>query len=204
KKACKKALQNQTGLTVDAKVPLLTLISRLAEQKGIDLLLANIQTWLDRGYQLAILGSGDADSEAALTSLAAANPTQMYFYQGFSEKVAREIYAAGDMFLMPSRFEPCGLGQLMAMRYGNIPIVRATGGLKDTVVDYNQDAKQGTGFHFEDATAQAFAAAVEQAVSVFKKPTTWSRIRTRALRRDSSWQASAEAYVQLYTELLDD
>jgi len=204
KKACKKALQSQTGLTVDAKVPLLTLISRLAEQKGIDLLLANIQAWLDRGYQLAILGSGDADSEIALTALAAANPTQMYFYQGFSEKVAREIYAAGDMFLMPSRFEPCGLGQLMAMRYGNVPIVRATGGLKDTVVDYNQDNKQGTGFHFEDATAQAFDVAVEQAVAVFQKSATWSRIRSRALKRDSSWQASAEAYVQLYTELLDD
>ncbi|WP_038246901.1 glycogen synthase GlgA [Ghiorsea bivora] len=204
KKACKKALQSQTGLTVDAKVPLLTLISRLAEQKGIDLLLTNIQTWLDRGYQLAILGSGDTGSEAALTALAAANPTQMYFYQGFSESVAREIYAAGDMFLMPSRFEPCGLGQLMAMRYGNIPIVRATGGLKDTVVDYNQNAKQGTGFHFEDATPQAFDVAVEQAVAVFQKPATWARIRSRALKRDSSWQASAEAYVQLYTELLDD
>jgi len=204
KKACKKALQSQTGLTVDAKVPLLTLISRLAEQKGIDLLLGNIQTWLDRGYQLAILGSGDAHSEEALSALAAANPKQMYFYQGFSEKVAREIYAAGDMFLMPSRFEPCGLGQLMAMRYGNVPIVRATGGLKDTVIDYNQHKSKSTGFHFENATLQAFDTAVEQAVAVFQKPATWSRIRSRALKRDSSWQASAEAYVQLYTELLDD
>ncbi|MDQ7002248.1 MAG: glycogen/starch synthase [Ghiorsea sp.] len=148
KKACKKALQSEVGLTVDAKVPLLTLISRFAEQKGIDLMLANIQTWLDRGYQLAILGSGDAEHEQALTKFAAAYPKQMYFYQGFSEDVARKIYAAGDMFLMPSRFEPCGLGQLMAMRYGNVPIVRATGGLEDTVVDYNQDGKQGTGFHF--------------------------------------------------------
>ena len=204
KKVCKKVFQSKVGLTVDEKVPLLTLISRLAEQKGIDLLLANIQTWLDRGYQLAILGSGDADSEEALTLLAAANSTQMYYYQGFSETVARGIYAAGDMFLMPSRFEPCGLGQLMAMRYGNVPIVRATGGLKDTVVDYNQDAKQGTGFHFEDATQQAFDVAVEQAVAVFQKPATWARIRSRALKRDSSWQASAEAYVQLYTGLLND
>ncbi|HID36807.1 MAG TPA: glycogen synthase GlgA [Ghiorsea sp.] len=204
KAKCKKALQQQTGLTVDAKVPLLTLISRLAEQKGIDLMLANIQTWLDRGYQLAILGSGDAADEQALSALAAASPTQMYFYRGFSEDLARQIYAAGDMFLMPSRFEPCGLGQLMAMRYGNVPVVRATGGLKDTVVDYNQDKKQGTGFHFEDATPQAFDAAVEQAIAVYKKPTTWSHIRTRALKRDSSWQASAEAYVKLYTGLLDD
>ncbi len=204
KAKCKKALQQQTGLKVDAKVPLLTLISRLAEQKGIDLILANIQTWLDRGYQLAILGSGDANDEQALTALAKANPTQMYFFRGFSETLARQIYAAGDMFLMPSRFEPCGLGQLMAMRYGNVPVVRATGGLKDTVTDYNQDTKQSTGFHFEDASAQAFDNAVEQAVAVYKKPSTWSRIRTRALKRDSSWQASAEAYVKLYTGLVDD
>ncbi len=204
KAKCKKALQQQTGLKTDAKAPLLTLISRLAEQKGIDLLLANINTWLNRGYQLAVLGSGDASHEQALTDLAEANPTQMYFYRGFSEGLARQIYASGDIFLMPSRFEPCGLGQLIAMRYGNVPVVRATGGLKDTVVDYNQDKKQGTGFHFEDATAEAFDVAVEQAVAVYKKPATWSRIRNRALRRDSSWQASAKAYEDIYLGLMRD
>lgn len=203
KKACKLALQKQTGLTVDAKVPLLTLISRLAEQKGIDLMIANIESWLSRGYQLAILGSGDAHNEWTLSELADKHPTQMYFFKGFNEDLARQIYAAGDMFLMPSRFEPCGLGQLMAMRYGNVPVVRATGGLKDTVTDYNQDQKLGTGFHFEDATAEAFDVAVEQAIAAFNAPNQWSRIRTRALKRDSSWQASAEAYTALYQDLLD-
>jgi len=103
---------------------------------------------------------------------------------------------------MPSRFEPCGLGQLMAMRYGNVPIVRATGGLKDTVIDYNQDEENGSGFHFEDATPEAFDIAVEQAVAVFKQADTWSEISTRGIKRDSSWQVSAEAYAKLYEALL--
>ncbi|MDX8387649.1 MAG: glycogen synthase GlgA [Ghiorsea sp.] len=203
KKACKQALQEQTGLTVDAKAPLLTLISRLAEQKGIDLMINNIEKWLSRGYQLAILGSGDTHDENVLSDLASKHPTQMYFFKGFNEDLARQIYAAGDMFLMPSRFEPCGLGQLMAMRYGNVPVVRATGGLKDTVVDFNQDQKLGTGFHFQGATALEFDIALEQAIETFNQAKTWSGIRTRALKRDSSWQASAEAYTKLYQDLLD-
>jgi len=202
KAKCKKALQMQAGLNVDAKVPLLTLISRLAEQKGIDLLIANIKTWLNRGYQLAILGSGDTENERALKSLAAQHPKQMYFFCGFDETLARQIYAAGDMFLMPSRFEPCGLGQLMAMRYGNVPIVRATGGLKDTVIDYNQSKSKSTGFHFKQANAQAFDIAVEQAISAYQTPNIWSRIRNRALKRDSSWQASAQTYADLYQALI--
>ncbi len=203
KKACKKALQQQTGLKVDAETPLLTLISRLAEQKGIDLLLANAGKWLSRGYQLAILGSGDSKDEMALSQLAAAFPQQLYFHRGFSETLARQIYAAGDIFLMPSRFEPCGLGQLMAMRYGNIPVVRATGGLKDTVIDYHQDKAHSTGFHFAAAEAEPFDDAVEQAVALFRKPATWARIRNRALKRNSSWQASAETYARLYQQVLD-
>lgn len=202
KKICKLALQTETGLKVDDKVPLLTLISRLAGQKGIDLLIGNVRAWLGRGYQLAIVGSGDAYDEQVLSELAAEFPDQMYFYKGFNETIARQVYAAGDMFLMPSRFEPCGLGQLMAMRYGNIPIVRATGGLKDTVVDFNQDPKQGTGFHFTHSNAQEFDIAVEQAIAVYKDAATWSRIRSRALKRDSSWLVSANAYAALYTRLI--
>ncbi len=202
KSKCKAALQELAGLKVDANVPLLTLISRLAEQKGIDLLLANVTTWLDRGYQLAILGSGDAHSEQALTSLANAHPEQMYFHSTFNEGLARQIYAGGDIFLMPSRFEPCGLGQLMAMRYGNIPVVRATGGLKDTVINYNTRKSEGTGFHFAEASSADFDVAVEQAIAVFQQPAIWSRMSNRALKRNSSWEASAEAYAQLYQGLI--
>lgn len=202
KQACKQALQQHTGLAVRDRVPLLTLISRLAEQKGIDLLLANAQQWLARGYQLAVLGSGDSYSESALSELAARNPTQMYFFRGFSDSLARQIYAAGDIFLMPSRFEPCGLGQLMAMRYGNVPVVRATGGLRDTVTDYAADATNATGVHFEQASAQAFDEAVGQAVALYNQPEIWANIRTNGLNRDSSWDASALAYTQLYEAML--
>ena len=116
---------------------------------------------------------------------------------------ARQIYAGGDIFLMPSRFEPCGLGQLMAMRYGNIPVVRTTGGLKDTVTDYTQDKTGATGFAFEEASPAAFRAAVAAASEVWDKPASWKRIMGNAVRRDSSWDASASTYLELYSSLKD-
>jgi starch synthase len=204
KKACKQALQQECGLDQDANAPLMTIISRLADQKGVDLLLANAEAWAESGYQLVVLGSGDPHSEHALHALAAAHPGRIYFWRGFNEALARRIYGGGDIFLMPSRFEPCGLGQLMAMRYGAVPVVRATGGLKDTVLDYAQHGSRATGIHFRDATPAAFDAAVEQAVDLYRNhKTTWSRIRSNGLKRDSSWEASAADYVALYQRLLD-
>ncbi len=203
KKKCKEALQKHCGFHVSADTPLLTLISRLADQKGIDLLLANAKTWIERGYQIAVLGSGDAQNERTLESLAALHPNQMYFFKGFNEALARQIYAGGDIFLMPSRFEPCGLGQLMAMRYGTVPVVRATGGLRDTVTDYALSKSKATGFHFLNATPEEFDLAIEKAVSVYRSPRIWSRIRSNALKRDSSWDASAEMYAELYESLVN-
>jgi len=200
KKKCKKALQEACGLTVGEKIPVMTLISRLAEQKGIDLLLAKAEAWLDRGYQLVVLGSGDGHSEYVLHELAKHHPTQMYFWRGFNETLARQIYAGGDIFLMPSRFEPCGLGQLMAMRYGNVPVVRATGGLVDTVQPYPE--KGAMGFQFNDATPEALDAAVEEAIGMYRQPRRWSLIRTQALKRDSSWDVSAVTYASLYESLI--
>jgi len=203
KAACKASLQAQTGLASDSDKPLLTMISRLAEQKGVDMLLDCIPGWLDEGYQIAILGSGEPAWEARLQQLAAERPQQMYFFAGFNEDLARRIYAAGDIFLMPSRFEPCGLGQLMAMRYANIPVVRATGGLKDTVTDYGQDKTNATGFAFSDANADAFRGAVSAALEVWDKPTVWKRIMSNAVKRDSSWDASAATYLELYASLTE-
>ncbi|MDX8392521.1 MAG: glycogen synthase GlgA [Mariprofundaceae bacterium] len=203
KAACKAALRNETGLADNPDAPLLTMISRLAEQKGVDLLLDCIPKWLQQGYQLAILGSGEPAWEAMLHGLADSHPKQMHFFAGFNEKLARQIYASGDVFLMPSRFEPCGLGQLMAMRYANIPVVRTTGGLKDTVTDYAQDKKNATGFAFADATPAAFGEAVDAAVATWKRPTTWKHIMGNAVRRDSSWDTSATAYAELYQTLLN-
>ncbi|MDX8396260.1 MAG: glycogen synthase GlgA [Mariprofundaceae bacterium] len=202
KKKCKKSLQESCGLDVSADTPLLTIISRLAEQKGIDLLIANIKNWLERGYQLAILGSGDPQSELTLQELAQRHPSQMYFFRGFSEDLARKIYAAGDIFLMPSRFEPCGLGQLMAMRYGTIPVVRATGGLRDTVTDFSASKTKATGVHFSDATPEAFDYALEEAIALYRTPKVWSRLVGNALKRDSSWDASAKQYVDLYQGII--
>jgi len=202
KKQCKAALQQEFGLTISAETPLMVLISRLADQKGIDLLLANAQKWLDRGYQIGVLGSGDPHSEHALHHIAAANPEQMFFWRGFNESLARQIYAGGDIFLMPSRFEPCGLGQLMAMRYGTIPVVRATGGLKDTVTDHKVSRGSATGIHFTDATPEAFDEAVEYAIALYGNRTIWARMRSNALNRDSSWEASAAEYAACYEKLL--
>ena len=127
----------------------------------------------------------------------------MHFFRGFNEPLARRFYAVGDIFLMPSRFEPCGLSQLMAMRYGTIPVVRATGGLIDTVIDVADDAAHSTGFHFVDASTEALAGAGLRAI-LFRKEraTAFSRMVGRTLRRDSSWQASARAYAALYGELV--
>ncbi|MDQ6956574.1 MAG: glycosyltransferase, partial [Mariprofundaceae bacterium] len=114
--------------------------------------------------------------------------------------LASKIYAGGDIFLMPSRFEPCGLGQLMAMRYGNVPVARSTGGLSDTIIGYPE--KGATGFHFVDATAEAFDVALEEAITIYRQPRKWSSIRTQALKRDSSWDASAQAYSTLYEQVI--
>ena len=203
KKQCKESLQQQCGLTVSADTPLLVLISRLADQKGIDLMMANVTKWVDRGYQIVVLGSGDTVTEHSLHALADTHPSSVYFWRGFNETLARQIYAGGDIFLMPSRFEPCGLGQLMAMRYGTVPVVRATGGLKDTVIDHAACPEHATGFHFTDATPEAFDEALESAIACYRHPHHWSDIRTRALKRDSSWEASAAAYTQLYKHLLE-
>ncbi|MDQ6955228.1 MAG: glycogen synthase GlgA [Mariprofundaceae bacterium] len=199
KKKCKAALQELCKLEISAKTPLLTLVSRLADQKGIDLLLANIEKWLMRGYQLVVLGSGEPHNERLLSAFAKAHPTQMYFHCGFSEALAHKIYAGGDIFLMPSRFEPCGLGQLMAMRYGNVPVARATGGLSDTIVNYPE--KGATGFHFSETTPEAFDAGLEKAITIYQQARKWSIIRSNALKRDSSWAASAHSYATLYKQL---
>ena len=203
KKACKQALQQASGLQVDATAPLFATISRLADQKGIDLLVDAAPRWLEQGAQLVVLGSGDSWLEERLRQLAARFGGRCAFHQGFNEPLARQIYAGADFFAMPSRFEPCGLGQLMAMRYGAIPVVRATGGLIDTVIDVADDAAHSTGFHFVEASAEALAGAGLRAI-LFRKEraAAFSRMVGRALRRDSSWQASARAYAALYGELV--
>jgi len=199
KAACKLDLQNRLKLDAEADAPLLAVISRLAEQKGVDLLIENINGWMDEGHQLAVLGTGSPDYEAALSALAKKHRGRFAFYAGFDDALARQIYAGSDIFLMPSRFEPCGLGQLIAMRYGSVPVVRATGGLYDTVASYEDRPSLATGFAFADATPEALNACVTRATNIFRnKKQAWSRLQSRAMRRDSSWHASANRYAELY------
>ncbi len=180
KAICKAALQKETGLAVEAAAPIFGVIGRLVEQKGVDLLTAVAPWLLDTGGQLAVLGSGDPAYEEKWRDL------------------AQRIYAGADLFLMPSRFEPCGLGQLISLRYGTIPVVRAVGGLATTVRDVDADPK-GNGFSFIKYEAAAFSDAILRALHRYKADgDPWRQLRTRAMREDHSWAASAKRYVEMY------
>ncbi|RMH15403.1 MAG: glycogen synthase GlgA [Gammaproteobacteria bacterium] len=196
---CKQALQRHCGLDIRAEAPVLGIVSRLADQKGIDLIIPNIQPWLGAGCQMVVLGSGDPAYEKQLNHLAAIYSRHMYVCNDFDEPLAHQIYAGSDMLLMPSRFEPCGLSQMIAMHYGTLPVVRATGGLADTVTNYFQSRQAGTGFMFNEATPEALDKVLRQAVGLFReKPRVWSRLRNNAMRQDVSWTASARSYIMLY------
>lgn len=204
KQACKADLQQQSGLEENPDTPLLAMISRLADQKGVDILIPAIPDWLQAGYQIVILGSGDPAYENMLRGLASLRPEQMYFYSGFNETLAHKIYAGADIFLMPSRFEPCGLSQLMSMRYGTIPVARATGGLKDTVLDYDAARSKATGFTFEHAEPEEMKKTVQRAIDTFETKNAWQQLVSQAMRRDSSWDASAGKYLAQYELILKE
>ncbi len=200
--ANKRALQQRLGLPARPDAPLLGLVTRLASHKGLDLVLEALPHLLDRGAQLAALGVGEPRYEQALTEAARAHPTQVAVSLTFDSALASLIYAGSDMFLMPSRHEPCGLGQLIAMRYGSVPIVRATGGLADTVEDVNPATGAGTGFVFRRYDAIDFFGAAARALETYRQRDRWELIVRRGMARDSSWDVSAAAYERLYAEAL--
>lgn len=194
----KAALQREAGLRVDAKAPLLGVIGRLVEQKGIDLLTAVAPKLLQAGAQIVVLGSGDASYEAKWRELAAKNVGSLSLTLGFDAALAQRIYAGSDLFLMPSRFEPCGLGQLISLRYGTIPVVHAVGGLRDTVHDVDA-GRDGNGFSFDRYSPEAFQGALDRALAAHRTGgTVWDDLRRRAMREDHSWSASAKRYEALY------
>lgn len=192
--ANRAALAGEMGLSVAGDTPIVGVVSRLVEQKGLDLLLEAAPAMLDDGARIALLGSGEAWLEDAFTDLAAANPGMVAARIGFDAALAQRIYAGCDAFAMPSRFEPCGLGQLIAMRYGAVPLVRRTGGLADTVTAEN-------GFLFDDPAPAALAAAFEELATTFRDPAAWRAIQLAGMGRDSSWDASARAYSELFADL---
>jgi starch synthase len=174
--------------------PLIGVVARLFHQKGLDLLLASAPAVLDAGGSLVVLGTGDAALEQGFRDLAAAHPARVATRIGFDVGLAQQIYGGSDLFCMPSRFEPCGLGQLIAMRYGSVPVARRTGGLADTVT-------AETGFLFEEATPDALAAALREAIAAFADRARFDGYVRRAMAADHSWTRSAQAYLELYEEL---
>jgi starch synthase len=200
KAACKAALQRELGLPVRLDVTLLALVSRLAEQKGVDLVAAALPTLLEQEVQVALLGSGDRRYEEALARAARDRPDRLAARIGFDEGLAHRIEAGGDAFLMPSRFEPCGLNQMYSLRYGTVPVVRAVGGLEDTVQDYD-GWNAGTGFKFKDYSPHALTVAVRRALDVWRDRRAWAGLVRRGMAEDNSWARSAARYEALYRSL---
>lgn len=200
KEARKRELRRELGLPA-ARVPLAGFVGRLFDQKGVDLLLEALPALLGREVQLAILGSGDRAYEEALRA-AAEGHGNLAAVLRYDEGLAHRIYAGCDLFLMPSRFEPCGLGQLISMRYGTLPVVRRTGGLADTVRDASDDPDGGTGFVFAEYRAGALLEAVDRALWAYADRRAWDRLRRNATAQDFSWDRSARRYEALYQGLM--
>ena len=193
----KSALQKGAGLAVESKIPLIGIVSRLTEQKGLDILIPAIPEIMNLGVQVVLLGTGEPVYEGPLERFSAAGKG-FVAYVKYDEALAHRIYAGSDFFLMPSKFEPCGLGQEISLRYGTIPIVRSTGGLADTVSDVGANPKTGNGFVFTDYTPGALADAVRRAVEFYRMRRGWRPLQQRAMGRDLSWSASAQTYADLY------
>lgn len=202
KARCKAELQKELGLAVDASAPLSAAIGRLVHQKGYDLLADAVPGLVSRGLQLALLGHGDPALEQRFREVAARFPTQVSVSLRFDEGLAHRIEAGADLFLMPSRFEPCGLNQLYSLRYGTLPLVHAVGGLADSVRDATPAGgpagQEGWGFRFDEESAEAMLAAVDRALGLWKDASAWQATVRRAMAQDFSWDRAAESYEALY------
>lgn len=199
----KKALQKALGLEVNEDVFLLGMVTRLTGQKGLDLVKSEMSWLIAENMQIVILGSGDSDLENEFKAVEAGNKGRFVFYCGYNENLAHKIYASCDGFLMPSRFEPCGISQLISMRYGTLPIVRETGGLKDTVIPYNEFTKAGTGFSFANFNGWEMMDCIHRALlTYYERPKDFRQLVRNAMACDVSWDKSAKEYVKLYGNLL--
>ncbi|MBI4180976.1 MAG: glycogen synthase [Chloroflexi bacterium] len=200
----KLALQQRANLPQNLNIPLIGMVQRLDEQKGFDILAEAADCFLtETEAQLVILGKGRDCYESLLQQIAVRYPQQMSVFITRDNPLAHLIYAGCDLFLMPSHFEPCGIGQLIAMRYGALPIVRHTGGLVDTVPEFTADLKKGNGFVFREYTPDALIAAVKQGIAAFENRVAWGEAMRRVMQLDFSWRASAAKYESIYRQLLD-
>lgn len=198
----KEELQKHLALPVNKDVPIIAMVTRLTKQKGLELVRHVFHDIMKNDIQLIILGTGDNEFERFFLQMTAEYPSKVKYYNGFNEPLAHQIYAGSDMFLMPSLFEPCGLGQMIAMRYGSVPIVRETGGLNDTVHSYDEQKRLGNGFTFKHFNAHDMLFSIERALSYYKQPQIWKIIVKEAMTEDNSWTHSAKEYIRIYERLL--
>jgi starch synthase len=201
KRTCKLELLRRFGLPQELDRPIIASISRLVSQKGFDLVRQVALEMLEAGAFFVSLGSGESEYESFFQRLKDSAPQRVAIYRGFNEPLAHLIEAGADIFLMPSLFEPCGLNQMYSMRYGTVPVVRATGGLDDTVEQFNPETGQGTGFKFEPYNAQALLDKIREALYWYTRPDAWSRIQQNGMAVDNSWQAAARKYLRVYEAL---
>lgn len=199
----KRAIQLKVGLPERGDVPLLTMISRLAGQKGIDVLQNVLPALLaEEDVQFVLLGSGEEKYEKFFRELATDFPDKVYIHVGFDEPFAHLLYAGADIFLMPSHFEPCGLSQLISMRYGTVPVANKTGGLKDTVIEYDGHLKTGNGFLSDFSQGEPFDQALNRALKFYQQPEHWEAIKKNGMEGDYSWSRSAAEYAKLYERIV--
>lgn len=194
----KAALQTKLGLPVNADIPLLGMVSRMDPQKGVDIALKGLRMLKKQVWQFVLLGAGDPKLEALAKKLQQDMPDRVRVETRFDSKLARQIYAGADIFLMPSRYEPCGISQMIAMRYGSVPLVRGVGGLHDTVTDSE------TGFVFVEANVKAFNDAIRRALNLLPNRSSWETLQKAGMALDYGWQASAQRYGELYRQLVDE
>ena len=200
----KKALQQYFGLPEKENTPIIAMVTRLTAQKGLDLVLHVFHEMIEDDVQFIVLGSGDYYYENFLNQMAYEYPDKVKIYIGFNEALAHKVYAGADLFLMPSQFEPCGLGQLIALQYGTIPIVRETGGLNDTVQSYDEKTGNGNGFSFKNLNAHDMLHTVRRALDFYHQNDSWNRLIENAMTQDYSWLQSAKKYNEIYEELFED
>lgn len=202
KRACRKKLMQTLSLDADESVPILSMICRLSDQKGMDIVIGAMETMLQWQMRFVILGTGDSQYQEFFRELSERYPGKCACHIGFDEKLAHQILAGSDIFLAPSRFEPCGLTQLYAMKYGTVPLVRSVGGLADSVQEFDPNTGKGTGFKFSPFETKYFLETLQKALSFYKDRNKWRRLMLNGMARDYSWNLAAEKYHGLYLKAL--
>ena len=202
KSVCKADLQQEYGLPVKEDIPLVGVISRLADQKGFDLITAIMEEMMTLGLQFVLLGMGEEKYHLLFERIGKKYPHQAGIKIAFDNALAHKIEAGSDMLLMPSRYEPCGLNQIYSLKYGTVPIVRATGGLDDTIQDFDPMSGEGNGFKFQDYSPSALLKAIQRALQIYRQRAVWKKLMMQGMSADFSWERSAKAYVKIYQDTL--